>query len=208
MSLDGRLVGTDSEEYKKYEDIVHAALAAWFDEGIDTNEFFIGKTDGQGYFEQIGQYSALQLLRTYAAHVAAHGRPPDESNKFIIGPELNQMYNGERPYEPFTHLIDHSDADGWYLPQNFSTPLALEATRPDSDTTLRIDIGSSPALLRELDELNRFLKMPGDYGELGGSDELAAVTRDDEFGAEKRVWGMMRWLARESVRQNLLFEFC
>lgn len=209
MSLDGNLIGVDFAGYQEeYADIVEAVLSVLRDEeSIDTKNFKLGLLNGNEYCQQIGRYSMVQLFRSYAAHIVVHGSPPRPTNdRPIISPELNQMYNGEITFGQFPHLIDHSDADGFYFPIDFKAPILLEA--PNGEQTWQVGVGSSQALLRELNELNKHLKMTVDYGEAGGYEELLSLIDNDEYEAEKYVWAMMRWLARESVDRNLLFEFC
>jgi hypothetical protein len=209
MSLDGRLVGVDDNDFPDfYQPLYEQILAQLSESGVKICGFRLSTADEEEFLQQIGHYSSLQLLRNFAAHLAAHGVPPAQSHEFVIGPELSQMYNGQRGFEPFAHLIDHSDADGYYLPIDFSQPIHFEAESPANGHTFKVDVGSCQALLRELDELNEYLRMPGDYGELGGFSELYELTHEGKFGAERWSWAVMRWLARESVDRNLLLELC
>ncbi len=205
MSLDGRLIGTDDEDYKSfYSDLIEQMIPK-----TNTRDFKLASSEGIEYCDQIGTYSSAQLLRNYAAHIAVHGKAPEKSNReFIIGPDLEKMYEGLIPFEPFNNLIDHSDSEGFYLPVDFEKPFNFEVKQTGTAQAWLCDVGSSQGLLRELDELNKHLKMPGDYGQLGGYEELSAAVKDNEFTAERWVWGVMHWLARVSVEKNLLFEFC
>lgn len=205
MSLDGRLVGVDSDEYEDYyQGKVQSICAALAERGVDTSSFVLGKA-GQTYADEIGKSSALHLLRSYAAAVAVHKAPPEEPDFSVIGHELNEMYKGQMPFTPFEHLIKHSDADGFYIPIDFAEPFDIGEP---GEEFWACSLGSSKALLRELDELNKHLKMPGDLGELSGSARVRQVTEGDVFATEKFAWAVLRWLARESVEKNLLFEFC
>lgn len=212
MSLDGRLVGTDDEQFSDfYAPLLERMIENLGAFGIDTSKLVLEKAgDGEeDYCQQIGSYSGIQLLRNYAAHVAVHNLPPTESNRqFIVGPELNQMYNHERLFNPFDNLINHSDSEGYYIPLDFAVPLHFDVPQSNGPGVWICDLGSSQALLRELDQLNIHLKMPGDYGDLGGYDQLSSLIENDEFGVEKWAWAVMHWLARVSVERSLLFEFC
>lgn len=67
-----------------------------------------------------------------------------------------------------------------------------------------MSFGSAQRLLEELDSLNEWLKLPGDYGELG--DEEAWKYYEDENNPWRFVnwcWIVMHWLAREAIRQRL-----
>ncbi|SRR5579885_3097346 len=206
MSLDGRLVGTDFDEYEEfYQPIVECMRKELAERGVDAGALNVGSA-GQTYADQIGRTASLHLLRSYAACVAVHGSAPDESEPSVIGHELNQMYEGRLSPQPFFHLIIHSEEKGFYIPVDFKMPFSFEA--PGLNGTWTCDLGSSQALLRELDELNKFLQMPGDLGELCGSARVEQEIEGDPFHAEKWVWAVLHWLARESVAKSLLFEFC
>ena len=208
MGLDGMLVGSDDEEYERqWKPFLNRTLDEARKTGISLNGFQLGALNGEEYIERIGRYSGLQMLRSYAAYIAVHGRPPAETAEDSINAELNAMYNRERGFEPFQHLINHSDADGIYLPIDFAKPFLYEAPCFDGEGTWECDVGSSPALLRELNQINQHLQMPGDWGELGGWEAVEKLC-EGPFGNERWVWSVMRYLARVSAEKNLLFVFC
>lgn len=207
MSIDARLVGTDNEEYEDYYGpFVKRAAEALIEQGVKVPSFSIGPTE-QDYGDKIGDKSGIHLLRSYAACIAFNGEPPVEPDFSFIGYELNEMYAGRMKFEPFTHLIKHSDEDGFYLPIEFPTPFMMRKS-DDGFDSWACNVGSSQALLKELDELNKYLKVPGDYGDLCGSARLRQEIQGDVFEKEKWVWGVLRWLARESVAKNVIIEFC
>lgn len=206
MTLDGRLVGIDDYEYDDYYvPLIDAMKAALVQNGI--NEPLVFGEAGQEIKGEIGSSGGFQQLRSYAAYIAVHSAAPDEPDMSVIGHELNEMYQHRIPYGKFAHLINHSDSSGYYIPIDFAEPFTFDAPAFDGGTR-KVDVGSSVALLRELDAMNEFLKVPGDCGQLNGTARLAQLTESDIFESEKRGWGMMRWLARESVERRLLFEFC
>jgi len=61
--------------------------------------------------------------------------------------------------------------------------------------------GSSIQLLRELDDLNRLLKMARDWGDLKSGESLEAD--DDPLGMVKYGWGVLHYVARVSVERGL-----
>ena len=92
----------------------------------------------------MGGYGPLHNLRRIAAHVQA-GRPfpgPGDENAHE-DPVLVEAY--EWSTDQFAHLILHSDAEGYYVPVDFPSPVNGNVT---GET-----LGSSVALRRELLEL-------------------------------------------------------
>lgn len=207
MSIDARLVGTDNDEYEDYYGpFLERVVMSLGEQGITVPNISFGAT-GQNYGDKIGDKSAIHLLRSYAACIAFNGEPPVEPDISVICYELNEMYAGRMKFEPFAHLIKHSDEDGFYVPIEFPTPFTMRKSEDGFDSWA-CNVGSSQALLKELDELNKYLKVPGDYGELCGSARLRQEIQGDVFEKEKWVWGLLRWLARESVAKNVMLEFC
>lgn len=212
MGLDGRLVGSNDEEFEKwYKPLINqmSEFIAQHQVGNTAVALALGTTkDDEDFVERIGHYSGVQLLRSYAAHIAVHGKPPEEEGRESINTELDEMYEGKRPFAPFDHLINHSDAEGFYVPVDFKEPFVFQARTYDGEGTWDCYVGSSQRLLHELDELNKHLKMPGDYGDLGGFEPLSKVVDERPYGAECWVWAVLHWFARASVERNLLLEFC
>lgn len=86
-----------------------------------------------------GSYSGLHALR-------------DAFIKFknIEVPEMQTVHESHRKY----HLLNHSDCDGWYLPDDFEEVIF----------THDVCVGSSYALLRELQEMElERAKLPDEY---------------------------------------------
>lgn len=207
MSLDGRLVGLDDYEFSDYyEPLLQATQKALTENGV-LGEIALGSA-GQDFKMEIGMGSNFQLFRSYAAYVSVHKEPPEEPDLSIINHELNEMIEGRLGYGAFPQVINHSDSNGFYVPVDFEKPFTFDAPSFGGNGTWKCDIGSSQALLRELDELNKHLKVPGDVGQLNGSAMVEQEVKGDVFEKEKLVWAVMHWLARESTQRNLLFEFC
>lgn len=207
MSLDGRLVGTDDYEFEDYyASLLDSIQKASIDNG-NKGQLTIGPA-GQEFKGEIGKSGSVLQFKSYAAYVSVHGEAPLEPDFSVIGHELNEINQGRLPLEKFKHLINHSDSNGFYIPVDFSAPFSFDVASFSGEGSWKCDIGSSQALLRELDELNFFLKVPGDVGQLNGTALLDQQIAGDIFEEEKRVWGMLHWLARESVTRSLLLEFC
>ena len=81
-----------------------------------------------------GSYSGLHDVRV--SYGRLHGRN-------LFPAELSKVF-------PNSHLINHSDCDGWYLPDDFVDPVWIQEGL--------LSVGSSQALLREVWELHG--KMP------------------------------------------------
>ncbi len=154
--------------------------------------------------EQSYPYSFIHHLRRVAAHQiddpAYVAEPVEEGEDPADDPLLEDEYAMMR-----SHLICHSDAEGFYLPVDFEDILF-----DDRDEIPGGIVGSSLALLAELTDLAPALGISLDEGVLG--DDEAARLKDDietEEGIwiEKVVWLSLYESARLSVahRTAILF---
>lgn len=120
-------------------------------------------------------YSGLHTLRRLAAHLdAGKPLPPpgkgDSSRDPILeayfqdavgAPQgwLRKLFGSRSKFQrSFDHLIVHSDAEGYYLPIDFSNVLVLPERYPVPGRM----VGSVPRLLDELSRLASALKIPSD----------------------------------------------
>jgi hypothetical protein len=108
-------------------------------------------------------YSGVHYLRRIAAHVWTNGRLPSPGDDDAAeDPACHRYYDSvedpSTPPRPFDHLMLHSDAEGFYLPQLFSPVIY---TTEEQDVMGNI-IGSSVALARELEQLAELLHLPLD----------------------------------------------
>lgn len=62
-------------------------------------------------------------------------------------------------------------------------------------------IGSSQALLRELDQLNQILKMPRDWGDFKEGESVQEA--DESLKTAKYGWAILHYAARKSVQSQL-----
>ena len=96
----------------------------------------------------------------------------------------------------------------FFIPVDFPDPLIIEDERESEEGLIEtieyISIGSSYQLLKELDILNQWLKLQGDYGELG---DMVAVdvyeNTADPWHEIKWVWLVLHWMARQSIKKKL-----
>lgn len=110
-------------------------------------------------------YSGLHYLRRLAAHVHYTGKLPDPGDDNAVrDPVLERYYTDfshsdpSRAFGAFDHLIIHSDAEGYYLPQDFARVLIPGDDYPISGGL----VGSSPRLLEEVRSLAAMLGLPLD----------------------------------------------
>lgn len=101
-----------------------------------------------------------------------------------------------------SHLLSHSDAEGYYVPQDFADPLCDDAL-PGSFA------GSIPRLLKELERVAPALGISVVNGELaaGEADKLARVEDDDVLFREKIVWFSLFEAAKLCMKHGTLLVF-
>ncbi|HYF92600.1 MAG TPA: hypothetical protein VD969_10135 [Symbiobacteriaceae bacterium] len=138
--------------------------------------------DDEGLDEQVGTLEGLHELRRMAA--AVHGKTPDDYYEGRVPPGF-----------PFNHLINHDDADGYYLPADFLHAFFIEET----------SIGSAVALLRELDALESVLAS-------AFPDQVRAALaagNGDSAGLDGpvAVWHNLRRFCRSAIDLDLPFRF-
>jgi hypothetical protein len=117
-------------------------------------------------------YSGLHYLRRLAAHLDFEGKlPPPGDNQASEDPVLQRYYEAfDQPRRgilrrlfrvrmknrTFDHLIIHSDAEGYYIPQDFARVLIPGPDFPVAGGM----IGSSQRLLAECQRLANALGLP------------------------------------------------
>lgn len=166
---------------------------------------------------QMYGYSGLHYLRRIAAYVdAGQPLPPPGDNASSEDPLLAAYYDAVAGKTPgllqritrrsprfsrsFDHLLVHSDAEGFYLPQDFRHVLFAEDEAVPGGM-----VGSVPRLLAELERLAAQLAIP---------DDLHAQSEDLWEAAEAQGEGVERWqqygiesfccvVLREACRRSL-----
>lgn len=151
--------------------LVRAGLAPH----VEPEQSNVFSTDAYGY-------SGLHYLRHCAAHLHYNGAlpPPLRQDEAPVGDPLYARYGEEFEIEnegaepgmfakpssrPFDHLIMHSDAEGFYLPQRFDLVLI-------SGVEAYGWVGSSYALQAECERLAAALRLPSDILADDESDTL------------------------------------
>jgi hypothetical protein len=137
-------------------------------------------------------YSGLHYLRRCAAHLHYRGQLPLplKENESPTDDELLVRYGAEFVAEnedatpgslaapsarPFDHLIMHSDAEGFYIPQ------ALDRVLISGEESYGW-VGSCQALRSECERLATALELPGDLLNDSDSDALVEAIEKDRRG--------------------------
>ncbi|MBE9028747.1 hypothetical protein IQ266_03110 [filamentous cyanobacterium LEGE 11480] len=151
-------------------------------------------------------YSALHYLRRFYAHVShdpsAVPRPAPDHQSPMDDPVLEAEM-----YRMSSHLLCHSDSEGFYLPVAFE-PIVIDQTE-----LKRIPggiVGSSYQLMSELREMAPFLGIKLRGGELSDEDATrmnALAESDDDFCMEYMLWIVLFEAARLSIEHNSAIVF-
>lgn len=179
-------------------------------------------------------YSGLHYLRRIAAHLDLRGTlPPPGDGNSADDPTLKEYYRlfddggaskvsfagnlqlmfARRPpprIRNYDHLIIHSDAEGFYLPQDFASVL----TPPESAEILGGMIGSSVRLLAETASLAKILELPLDMDPEAEELWQAADTQGEgdllwqRYGIESYVCLRLHHAARHSITHSAAIVFC
>lgn len=135
-------------------------------------------------------YGALHRLRRAVAY--ARQRPQDFGPMPADGDPLEpELIEEELMYRMDSHLICHSDVEGYYVPIDFDMPL--------HDMTDQLPGGILGSSRRALDELRATAPLLGidlHAGELdrATAEQIAAEDHDDPLGLERYVW-LVLWVA-------------
>jgi hypothetical protein len=188
---------------------------------------------------EVGGYGALHVLRRYAVHAMTGHTPPDGAADASKDAALRACYKVEpiekvrgvyvypAPVRkslwrsllgqkhasgvevPSPHLINHSDADGFYLPVDFASPF-LVRRRNDNGSDDYVSVGSSVRLLAELDRLAAHLQLPPDIDPESLEFDHVVPHREPwrRHVAAGRVCAVLRQLARQSMDYRAMIVFC
>lgn len=140
------------EEMEMYEPLSKALVEAGL---LPHNEPDTG--DSGIYSGQMLGYSGLHYLRRLAAYIGLGREVPGPGGDDPAGdPVLVEYYDHLAP--GFEHLVMHSDAEGFYVPQDFE-----DVIFPQEELGVAGGIvGSSVRLLSECKRLAAWLEMPED----------------------------------------------
>jgi hypothetical protein len=172
-------------------------------------------------------YGGLHYLRRVAAHLAANKTlpPPGDQNaskdpvlatRYAAGqprtPGLFQRWLGRVESSPlkFEHIINHSDAEGYYLPRDFTDVLicSKEFKIPG------MLIGSSVRLLSECKELAAVLELPltidPESDEVWSAPEAQGKgeTKWKRYGVESFTCLRLHAAAMHSLETGAALVFC
>jgi hypothetical protein len=215
MGLDIVMIGAKSLAETANEDLSLALTVSYLVRSIpDAAQVDIGEPDAvlaDGY--RLGRYAALHVLRGLAVAYDELGESVRNLSEDELESAIDDFYLSEQDTPTrFRHLIDHSDAEGYYVPLEIGEPVGIEyePARTDDDSEAEaetVSIGSSLALLRELNELQAVLGLDGDLGELG-EETFERRVSEHRWPTAAHVWGVLRWCARESAGKKLFIQFC
>lgn len=142
-------------------------------------------------------YSFLHHLRRAFAYHRSGQTPPDGD----MLPEHDAVIADESTMFE-SHLLCHSDAEGYYLPIDFPEPIFDDAVPGGM-------LGSSQGLLRELIEVAPAIAIPLTDGRPSPAteDELAAIVDEGRWWRARLVWFALYQAARISVQQQTAIVF-
>lgn len=134
----------------------------------------------EGPQEEIAPVEALHQLRRCAAEAAGYS--------------VDDYHEGRvPPGHVYQQLINHSDCEGYYLPQDF----------PQAFWVDEVSVGSVPALLRDLQAVAPALaaRYPVEWAAAEQGEELEATA------GPVRVWQVLERLCRSSLELDLPLAF-
>jgi hypothetical protein len=148
-------------------------------------------------------YNALHHLRRAVAYAMRPGR------------QFRPLRKGEQPIEDLvldgamssfsSHIICHSDGNGFYVPIDFPEPLSDDLPDEDPECIEGGILGSSQGGLRELMLAAPLLDIPLVGGQL--SDENAKVVCREPVGSHPHWVARQMWLyLHERLRQSVEYQ--
>lgn len=209
--------------------------AAWFREELAKLEQFlptqglkphVEATECPVFSAEMYGYSGLHYLRRLAAHLNIRGTLPEPGGQdaakdpvleSYIGlfnapaPSLvDRLFGKKAVSREYDHLIIHSDAEGFYLPQDFPNVLIP----PESLAIPGGMIGSSHRLLAEIESLAAALELPltldpeDDEVWNAADDQGEAATGWKRYGVESFTCIRLYRAAKHSIEHSAAIVFC
>jgi len=215
----------DAEGYQHFREEFERLNRFLVDAGLEPHREPEDLPEERLFSCQMWGYSGLHHLRRIAAHLAL-GRPipepinGDASNDPIVAKYyalvtgshgfLTRLLRRKQAELQFQHLMLHSDAEGYYLPQDFSSVLFP----PEQMKIAGAMVGSVTKLLEECRQLAAIMKIPTDLDH--ESDEMwsAADQRDHSDTSWKRygveAFGCLRLIrgCEASLATGAALVFC
>jgi len=176
--------------------------------------------EGMSFDEEslpLGAPEVLIQLQRYAAHIDLTKTPPVAplTGESLVEDQWLLRYWEQLDNEmtakdlSFKHLIWTGSIGIFFIPVDFPEPLIIEEDELESEEgdfghIEYISIGSSYQLLKELDTLNQWLRLQGDYGDLGEMVSFDVFENDaDPWHEVKWAWLVLHWMARQSIEKHL-----
>lgn len=205
---------SDNNSAGEYADAIHAdftlirellgqaGAGPWDEPELDERDVL--------WFDMWG-YSTLHTLRRLAVHLAENTRLPEPlmGRKATDDPLLETAYT-DPPDDlagPFTHLIHHSDCEGYYVPVDFPQVIV-------DDGLAGAFLGSSVRLLAEARAIAAALGLPEDLDPESDKvlEAAAAETPADagwqRYGTESYVCLQLINAAKHSLKTGAAIAFC
>src|SRR5258708_20156109 len=159
MGLDVVMVGLNEIKDRVNKDVAVTALVKWLKEsGREAHTSNIGEPSGpMSGGHRVGMYSDLHVLRGLALRFEQQGAPglagASEDDLYALS---EAFYESDPPEATrFNHLINHSDADGLYVPLPLAEPVyvtgTMNLTAEDEDEEISLSIGSNQERPDQLD---------------------------------------------------------
>jgi hypothetical protein len=145
--------------------------------------FDVGRIGSGPQAEEFESARPVHRLRGFALYCEREGRAPTVDEAAAGYPLLEQLYDGKIATEWYPHLVDHADDDGYYIPADFPKPVNSFL---DGEV---MSIGSAHRLLAEMNSIERFM------------------SEDEAFALERRIWSVLRTMAKNAVDGNLVIRF-
>jgi hypothetical protein len=157
---------------------------------------------GRGSFP----YSWVHYLRralAYARQAPGELQPLGEDNE----PGEDLRLDREYSRTPYSHLICHSDCDGYYVPIDFPQPLYA----PRNSRLTGGILGSSHQALQELIQVAPLIDIKLKDGVLSHA-QASAIAAEEEgthpYWIERQVWLTLYEAMQESIARKSLVVFC
>jgi len=200
----------DPEGYQHLREEFQRLNQFLLDSGLEQHREPEDLLEEQVFSCQMWGYSGLHRLRRLAAHLALGGPLPDPVNSDASKDPIVERYyalasgsqgflarllRNKQDKLQFEHLMMHSDAEGYYLPQDFSSVLY-----PDEQMKIAgAMVGSAPRLLEECRRLAAAIKLPTDLDH--ESDELwGAADQPDLTDASWKRYGVEAFSCLRLIR--------
>lgn len=209
--------------------------AEWFSEELAKLEQFLPTQGLRAHSEpkkcpvfsvEMHGYSGLHYLRRFAAHLNLTGSRPEPGDQdaskdpvleryysLLNAPArsvIGRMFGRKTVSRRYDHLIYHSDAEGYYIPQDFPDVLFP----PESLAIPGGMIGSSHRLLAEIEHLATALELPLT---LDPEDEEVWNAADAQgesetlwkrYGVESFTCVRLYQAAKHSIEHSAAIVFC